>query len=70
MKLFFRLFEDSDLVEVEVAFAGNPLLAATQGIPTDWSGPTKVQMRTLARPAYLRKREGGPFGPAVFAMAN
>jgi len=67
MQLFFRIFGGHAVV---VAFESNSRLVATQVVPTDWSGPTEAQLRTLSRPSYLRKREGGPFGPEVFAPAN
>jgi len=58
---------------VVVAFGDNDIerrLEATQGVPTNWSGLTRAQEHVLRRPAYLRKREGGPFGATVFAPTN
>lgn len=72
MSLVFRLLDGSFFIR-EVAFTPNSRLTKTQGVPaiTDWwSGPTRAQLRVLNRPAYLRKREGGPFGPVIFAPVN
>jgi len=66
MSFVFRFLNGIFQVD-EIAFAANSRLTKTQVVPTDWSGPTRQQLRVLNRPAYLRKREGGPFGSEIFA---